>query len=138
MRASPGNSDMREVRPLSQTSEKGLLLLVISLRSLEGIGFLLVLGLEPGVGGEVAIAALPLDRGVGIAVAKLSRRVFRAALAAPALFDNRMAGPSIITASRIGHEGTLRARLERCTNHDTHLLFCSYSMRFPPGAKVSE
>ena len=109
-----------------------------SFGSLERIDFRLWLALASlfGVRGKIAGARFPLDGRVGVAAAISSCCQLRNTLASFALFHNVMAGASVVSTARFGHEGTFRSCLHSCTNHDKYLRIC-YSARAPSGESAA-
>ncbi len=72
---------------------------------------------------EIAMTRFPLDAGIGIAGAKTPRRDLDDPLASFALFHHLMASAPVVPTARFGHEGAVRTRLHRLTNHGDHLRF---------------
>jgi hypothetical protein len=97
-----------------------------SLGSLEGVDLRShTLGLHLHVSREIAVAGSPFHGGVGIAVAIPTGRDINDPLATVTLIGDGMARTSIESTACFCHEGTLAARLHRCTNHGAFLQFAA-------------
>ncbi len=108
--------------PLSQTSERNLLLFIISLGSLKRIDLLLTCLFRLVMSGKIAGAGFPFNGRIWIAAAEFPGSELHCALASFALFNDWMTGTAVVATSRFGHEGAFSPRLHRFANHDNHPL----------------
>jgi hypothetical protein len=106
---------------LTQTGN--LFFLVLALGSLERINFGTRLqGGRTDMCGHVAVADLPFERRIGTRCTIPAGLNFQFAATAVALFNGLMANPAVIGTALCGHERTLSAFSNGCTNHWNHPL----------------